>query len=171
MRTGKKYKLTDETIQVSGHTLHRIEALKDFGNVKKGDKGGFIEKENILSQDGDCWVYNNAKVWGNARVYGNAKICGDALVSDNAVVEENAKVFGNANIYRNARVWGNAKVYSNASIYGNADVGITEKPVPSALDVYRGNTELEITFVNETPIDTVVVFKRGNAIDTTKLLN
>ena len=39
---------------------------------------------------------------------------------------------------------------------------ITEKPLPSALDVYRGNTELEITSVNGTPIDTVVVFKNKN---------
>ena len=30
---------------------------------------------------------------------------------------------------------------------------------PSALDVYRGNTELEITSVNGIPTDTVVVFK------------
>jgi hypothetical protein len=36
---------------------------------------------------------------------------------------------------------------------------IIEEPTPSALDVYRGNTELEITSVNGTPIDTVVVFK------------
>ena len=36
---------------------------------------------------------------------------------------------------------------------------IVEKPIPSALDVYRGNTELEITSVNGSPIDTVVVFK------------
>lgn len=34
-------------------------------------------------------------------------------------------------------------------------------PTPSALDVYRGNTELEITSVNGTPIDTVVVFKKN----------
>ena len=32
-------------------------------------------------------------------------------------------------------------------------------PNPSALDVYRGHTELEITSVNGTPIDSVVVFK------------
>ena len=38
---------------------------------------------------------------------------------------------------------------------------IIEKPKPSALDVYRGNTELEITSINGTPIDTVVVFKKG----------
>ena len=37
---------------------------------------------------------------------------------------------------------------------------ITEKTTPSALDVYRGNTELEITSVNGTPTDTVVVFKK-----------
>ena len=36
---------------------------------------------------------------------------------------------------------------------------IIRKPKPSALDVYRGNTELEITSVNGTPIDTIVVFK------------
>ena len=41
-------------------------------------------------------------------------------------------------------------------------VTITEKPTPSALDVYRGNTELEITSVNGTPIDTVVIFKKEN---------
>lgn len=38
---------------------------------------------------------------------------------------------------------------------------IIEDPIPSALDVYRGNTELEITSVNGTPIDTVVVFKKN----------
>lgn len=36
---------------------------------------------------------------------------------------------------------------------------IIGKPTPSAIDVYRGNTELEITSVNGTPIDSVVVFK------------
>lgn len=37
---------------------------------------------------------------------------------------------------------------------------IIGEPKPSALDVYRGNTELEITSVNGTPIDSVVVFKK-----------
>lgn len=38
---------------------------------------------------------------------------------------------------------------------------IIGKPTPSALDVYRGNTELEITSMNGIPIDSVVVFKDG----------
>ena len=37
---------------------------------------------------------------------------------------------------------------------------ITEKTKPSALDVYRGNTEIEITSVNGVPTDSVVVFKK-----------
>ena len=45
----KKYKLTDETIKHKGRVLRRIEALKDFADVKKGDKGGFVESENNLS--------------------------------------------------------------------------------------------------------------------------
>ena len=36
---------------------------------------------------------------------------------------------------------------------------IIGEPKPSAIDVYRGNTELEITSVNGTPIDSVVIFK------------
>lgn len=41
----KKYKLTNETITFLGKVLRRIEALKDFADVKKRDKGGFIESE------------------------------------------------------------------------------------------------------------------------------
>ena len=37
---------------------------------------------------------------------------------------------------------------------------IIEEPTPSALDVYRGNTELEITSVNGIPTDTIVVYKK-----------
>ena len=37
---------------------------------------------------------------------------------------------------------------------------IIGEPKPSALDVYRGNTELEITSVNGTQTDTVIVFKK-----------
>lgn len=42
-----------------------------------------------------------------------------------------------------------------------ADENISE-PTPTALDVYRGNTELKITSVNGVPTDTVVVFKSTN---------
>lgn len=122
----KKYKLTEETINMANRTLYRIEALRDFGNVKKGDKGGYVEKESNLSQYGDCWVYDNTKVYGNAMVYDNAKIYGNAVVCDNAMVYNNAKVYDNVMVcddgivYGDAEVCGKAEVCDNAEICGNA---------------------------------------------------
>ena len=84
METEKKYKLTDEYRTIRCIKLYRIEALKDFGAVHKGDKGGFIGSEVNLSHNGDCWVCGNARVCGDARVYGNAEVCGDAEVVNNA---------------------------------------------------------------------------------------
>ena len=81
-----KYKLTKNTKDVNGITLFQIQALKDFGNVEKGDLGGWIEKEKNLCQEGNCWVYGDAWVYGNAVVYGNAKVYGNAGVSGDARV-------------------------------------------------------------------------------------
>ena len=106
----KKYKLTDETMTIYGRTLYRIEALRDFNDVKKGDKGGYIEKEENLSQNGNCWVYDDAMVYGSARVY------------DNAIVYANSEVYGKAEVYHNARIFGNARIYGNAEIRGDAEI-------------------------------------------------
>ena len=81
----KKFELTAEFVtNVFGKKLFRIKALVAFCNVEKGELGGFIEKEDNLSHDGDAWVSGNAQVSGNARVYGNAWVFGDAWVSGNA---------------------------------------------------------------------------------------
>ena len=106
----KKYKLTEETINVNGKTLYRIEALKDFSDVKQGEKGGFIEKEENLSQYGDCWAYDNAKIYDNAQLYD------DAIVYEDAVVCGNAKVYGEADVCGNVWVFGDAEVYDDAIV-------------------------------------------------------
>ena len=118
----KKYKLTDKTINLNGATLYRIEALKDFGEIKKGDKGGFIESENNLAHDGDAWVSDNAHVYGDACVFDNARVYNNAFVSGYAQVYGNAFVYGNAWLYDNARVCGYAWVSDNARVYGDANV-------------------------------------------------
>lgn len=83
----KKFKLTSEFIvDISGVKLFRIKALIEFGNVKAGDLGGYIEKEENLSHMGNAWVSGNAQVFGDARVSGNAWVSGDAWVSGNAQV-------------------------------------------------------------------------------------
>ena len=59
-----KYKLTKESIDKWDGKLFRIEALKDFGDVSKGDKGGFIKCEANLDFSGNAWVYGDARVYG-----------------------------------------------------------------------------------------------------------
>ena len=93
-----KYELTDDTITIDGIILHQIKALRSFGNVTKGDLGGWVEKEDNLSQMGDAWIYIIAKVYGNALICNNAWIGGNAKVHGNAVVCDNAMVEGNAEI-------------------------------------------------------------------------
>ena len=120
--------LYDDKIEIGSHTLYRIRALKNFGTVKAGDIGGYIEKEENLFHEGTCWVYDNARVCENARVCGNARVCDNAYVCDNACVYGNARVCGNACVCgdacvcENARVCDNAYVCDNACVYGNARV-------------------------------------------------
>ena len=101
----KKYELLkDDTVTYFGRTLYRIKATTDFGDVKKGELGGYIEKEENLSHHGNAWVSDDAWVSGNARVSDDAIVSDDALVTDNALVSGNARVTGNASVTDDARV-------------------------------------------------------------------
>lgn len=82
----KKYELTEETFTVFEKTLYRIRAVRDFGSVKTGEFGGYIEKEENLSHFGNAWIYGDARVSGDARVFGNAWVYGNAWVSGDARV-------------------------------------------------------------------------------------
>jgi len=141
-----KFKLTDNTVTVNGITLYRIEALKDFGTIKKGEVGGYLQSEDNLSQEGWCWVSGDARIFGKARVseyasvsgeasvFGKASVSGDVRVSGktwifgeariygDARVSEEAKIFGHAWINGDASVFGNAQVSGNASVFGKASV-------------------------------------------------
>ena len=119
----KKFELTSEFItNISGTKLFRIKALVEFGDVKAGELGGYIEKEENLDQGGDAWVCGDAKVYGDAWVCGDAWVYGDAEVYGNAWVCGDAKVWGNAKVCGDAWVYGNAKVYGDAWVCGDAKV-------------------------------------------------
>ncbi len=119
-----KYEFAGEEKSFLGITLKRIRAIRDIEKygVKAGDVGGWIEKEENLSQSGNAWVYGDAQVYGDAWVYGNAQVCGNARVSGNAQVYGNAWVYGNAQVCCNARVYGNAQVCCNARVCDYAQV-------------------------------------------------
>lgn len=98
----KKFELTTDRIEENGTILYRIKALIDFWDVKAGDLGGYVEKEENLSQYGSAWVSDNAFVLGNAQVYDNAWVSGNAQVCGNTWVCDNAHIYGNARVYDNA---------------------------------------------------------------------
>ena len=98
-----KYELIPSDIE----GLFRIKALKDFNDVKNGDIGGYVEGEKNLSQLGDCWIYDNAKVYDNAVVIGNAIVCDNARIRGHSVVQHDAVVRGNA------QIWGDAMISSD----------------------------------------------------------
>lgn len=112
-----KYEFTGETKIVNGVTLHRIRALKDFGKIRKGDVGGWIEAERNLS------IYNTARVFGQAQVYGNAFVTEGATVDDKAQIRGNADIYNEAQIYGNARIFDEAQIYDRGHVCGNAVIG------------------------------------------------
>lgn len=119
----KKFKLREDiTISEYNTTLYRIEALKDFNDVRKGDLGGFVEKEDNLSQKGNCWIYDSAKVYGNAKVYSDAKIFNQAILYGNARVYASASVHDSAEVCDDARVDDNATIINCALVTGRAHV-------------------------------------------------
>ena len=114
--------------------LWRIMACKDFIDVKKGDLGGLIQKQENLSHNGDCWVQVNARVYDNAKVsggayisdwakvYGDAQVFDDAWVRGDALIHDNAQVYGKAYVAGNSQIFGKARVFGKARIMGNSQI-------------------------------------------------
>ena len=85
----KKFELTSESKEFNGVTVFRIRALKAFANVKKGDLGGWVEREGNLAQEGRAWIYNQACAYGDAFISGRSFISGYSVYSGvNSAIKE-----------------------------------------------------------------------------------
>ena len=57
----KKFELTENyVVNEFGTKLYQIKCTKTFEYAKEGEIGGFIEKEENLSQEGNAWVCGTA---------------------------------------------------------------------------------------------------------------
>ncbi len=125
-----KYAFTGEQKKYKGTTLKQIVAAKDFGEIKAGTIGGWVKSVNNLSQEGNCWVGENAQVWGNAYVGGNAtvrdhaQITGSAIVCDEARVLDYAIVAHHSKVCDQAIVYGKAQVLNGSTIRGKAKISV-----------------------------------------------
>ena len=162
----KKYELLEyDYKEVFGIKSYRIRALKDFGDVKKGDVGGYIQKEENLSQKNTCWVYREAEVWGEARVYGKAKVYGEAEVYGGAEVYGEARVWGKVRVYGKAKVHGKARVFGKAKVHGEVRV-FGEAEVYGEVEVF-GEAEIKslqdyIVFKNNWSSGRYFIWTRSN---------
>lgn len=117
----KKYEfLTNDCVLAGSRRLYRIRAVRDFGGVRRGELGGYIESEQHLCHDGESWVHDVAQVYGpNARVGGNAhikgeawvlgQVDGDAEICDLVVISEHAHVGGRTVVCGDEVVRGEAR--------------------------------------------------------------
>lgn len=113
-----KYRLSDASrsfsYQDNGEkrhvTLRQIVALQDFHDVQAGTLGGWVEDEQVLSQQGSCWIYDeNSMVFGGSRIRDGARISQPCTIYDGVDISGHAWIDG-AEICRGARLSGNVLV-------------------------------------------------------------
>lgn len=102
--------------------LHRIRALRALrDDVFEGMFGGYVQREENLAQDQECWIYGeaicceNACVSQHAALYdkacarGNCLITGEAQVLQNGIVEDHAMVLSGI-VTEDAHISGDAVI-------------------------------------------------------------
>ena len=130
MEENKKYELVeDDFIIHKGKKLYRIRALKGISSVicyiPEGFKGGYVEGYHNLSQEDNCWIFNDSKVYGNAvvskcsAIIYNSEVYGNARVID-SVVKYDSEVYGNAIVKNNSEINNYSKVFGNAVIVNSS---------------------------------------------------
>ncbi|WP_052043716.1 hypothetical protein [Oligella urethralis] len=136
-----KYELTGDTLTFQGRQLHRICALVDLPEigVKAGDLGGWIEKVENLSQEGNAWVADEAKAYDSTQVTGNALLKNHAvafdqtLLTDDVVVSDYAVISGEAEIQGEAKVSGGGLVTGVSLLANKAQVSEYAQVVDSSV--------------------------------------
>jgi len=117
--------LKQEFFLPDGRKVKRIKALRDFGNIKAGTVGGFIDDWHNLSHRGNCWIADDAIAVGNSKVSENALLAGKAFISHRVMLGGNAVV------------WDEAVLLEHVFVYGSALIG--EKTVISGVATVCGN--------------------------------
>ena len=117
----KKYEIT-EAAHPKYPWLHRIRAIRQVNEqVSPGMLGGYVQTEDNLSQEGTCWIYDQAVCCEEAAV------ADDGRMFDSAVARGSALVGGDARMFERAMAEGNSSFFSgelkeDARLAGNAVV-------------------------------------------------
>ena len=131
----RKYRLSEEqrafSYQEDGTKksvlLRQIIAISDFNDVIAGTAGGWIDRETVLAQEGNCWIYDQnaiafggAVISGNTRITGTSVLWGEVYATDNVWID-NSKISQGAHIsdsvtIRGSLVCGQCRIFGHALI-------------------------------------------------------
>ncbi|EAM5124188.1 hypothetical protein EI268_21760 [Salmonella enterica] len=130
-----KYRLSEEprafTYQIEGEKksvlLRQLIAVMDFNDVKAGTVGGWVDADSVLSQQGDCWIYDeNAMAFASTEITDNARITQPCTLYNNVRIGDNVWI-DRADISDGARISDNVTIESSSvrgecAIYGDATI-------------------------------------------------
>ncbi|EFI5289534.1 TPA: YdcK family protein [Escherichia coli] len=131
----RKYRLSEEqrafSYQEDGTKknvlLRQIIAISDFNDVIAGTAGGWIDRETVLAQEGNCWIYDqNAIAFGGTVISGNTRITGTSVLwgevyatdnvwIDNSEISQSAHISDSVTI-RGSLVCGQCRIFGHALI-------------------------------------------------------
>lgn len=138
MFKSKKYfeLFKDDYKIINGVTVYRIKALIDFDNIKAGELGGYIEKEDNLkvyysvldpgwysyyAENNNVrasWIYDNACVYGDSVVYLGGRVKGNSVICNSHILDDST-VDGDCSIF-------NSKVSYKSTIVGDSFISNSE---------------------------------------------
>ena len=99
----KVYHLSDQKYEITAIShpkfpwLHRIRALVQVNeDVSRGSLGGYVESLQNLSQEGHCWIYDDAIACEDSQVIQDGRLFDGAIAGDSALVSGDARLFERA---------------------------------------------------------------------------
>lgn len=130
-----KYEFSGVTKERSGIILRQVRAIQDFGEIKAGDVGGFIQHEHNLSQSGLCWLDKDSICYGDSKITSDAFVANSTIISSKIGAESsildsfvcNSEITGESYISNSTisftNIRGNVKItrgtYQRCKIRGN----------------------------------------------------
>ena len=110
----------------------RIKALCNFGDVREGDIGGWIQNEFNLSDRGHCWLGPDSMALGKVRIKDGVQIHGEVIISGESELSGDAIVNGHLKL-KDVYITDGVTIDCNGNIEGSEFVGRAG---------VRGNVEL-----------------------------
>lgn len=154
-----KFAFTQNVMMYLGHTLHEVVALRSFHGVKEGDRGGFIEFTDNLSDTGECWVFPGSIVYGE-----NAIVVGDAILQNSVVggsvrISEKTKVSNSEIIIEDTKPGadGFAILISGHSVIEDSKISGSKIRISGESKIKTGTIKDNVTIVSSVIDDGSVI--------------